>query len=400
MKILFVATDPLEPTGYAKIACHMSFFLAGQPDVELYHLAIDYNHHPKNVTNRKRHPKIKYIDSKVSNSTDIYGPPLINNWLQTLEPDILFIYNDCIVTYRNLEKMDQIPEIRKNVRVILYLDVIQEKMSSTMLGFIRDRADDIYVFSDTWTQYIKNSRVLYHWIDPFFSRQNQDECRRRLNLTLGDFIIVNANRNSSHKRLDITVRAFLKLYKLVERKHEIKLLLVCTLKSPMGFDLVDLIKSECEYEGLESEYHSIVTNNILNLSKISDGSMNDVYNAGDVGINTTSIEGFGLCNLEMGSLGKPQIVSGVGALRDIYPSFIEPKIRLYCSESESGGLFGYKKICLAEDFTKELLKYYNDRTLMEKDGGELATLLHHKYNKDRILEAWWKEIQPGAKGVL
>ena len=121
--------------------------------------------------------------------------------------------------------------------------------------------------------------------------------------------------------------------------------------------------------------------------------MNDVYNAGDVGVNTTSLEGFGLCNLEMGSLGKPQIVSGVGGLRDIYPSFIEPKIRLYCSETETQGLLGYKKICLAEDFTKEFLKYYYDRALMEKDGKELASLLNHKYNKKRILEAWWKEVQ-------
>ena len=121
--------------------------------------------------------------------------------------------------------------------------------------------------------------------------------------------------------------------------------------------------------------------------------MNDVYNAGDVGINTTSLEGFGLSNLEMGSLGKPQLVSGVGGLRDIYPSSIEPKIRLYCSEKETGGLLGYKKICLAEDFTKKLLEYYHDRALMEKDGKELASLLHRKYNKDRILEAWWKEVQ-------
>ena len=393
MKILFVATDPLEPTGYAKISCHISFFLADQPDVELYHLAIDYNHHPKNVTNRKRHPKIKYIDSKIANNSDIYGPPVINNFIQVIQPDILLIYNDCIVTYRNLKELDKIPEIRKKMRVILYLDVIQEKMSDSMLNAIRDRADDIYVFTDIWTQYIQDSRVLYHWIDPIFSKQNQMECRQRLNLhNPSDFIIVNTNRNSSHKRLDITVRAFLKFYKQVERKDEIKLLLVCTMKSPMGFDLLDLIKKECEYEGLEKDYDNIVCNNILHLSKIGDETMNDVYNAGDVGINTTSIEGFGLCNLEMGSLGKPQIVSGVGGLRDIHPSFIEPKIRLYCSESESGGLFGYKHICLAEDFTKELLKYYNDRELMKKDGEYLAALLLQKYNKERILDAWWKEI--------
>ncbi len=394
MKILFVAPDPLDLTGSAKISYHLSSFLADQPDVEVYHIAINHNQKKNVACHRRRHPKIKYIDPEIPTSPDIYGPPVINNFLEIIQPDILLIYNDCLVTYRNLQEIDKIPEIRKKVRVILYLDVVQENMKPTMLEFIQTRADDIYVLTDIWTQYFKNSRVLYPWIDPFFSKQNQTECRLRLKLNNpNDFVIVNTNRNTSYNRLDITVRAFLKFYKQVERKNEVKLLLVSSLNSPTGFDLLELIKRECEYENLEQDYGILACNNILHLSQIRDETMNDVYNAGDVGINTTSLEGFGLSNLEMGSLGKPQLVSGVGGLRDIYPSFIEPKIRLYCSEKETGGLLGYKKICLAEDFTKKLLEYYHDRALMEKDGKELASLLHRKYNKDRILEAWWKEVQ-------
>ena len=143
-------------------------FSADQPGVEVYHLSINYKHHQKNLTNRRRHPNIKYFDSKISTSTDIYGPPLINNCLQVVQPDVLLIYNNCNVAYRNLCEIDKIPKIRKNVRVILYLDVMQEKMSTSMLEFIRARADNIYVFTDIWAPYIKNSRVLYHWIAPFF----------------------------------------------------------------------------------------------------------------------------------------------------------------------------------------------------------------------------------------
>jgi len=47
---------------------------------------------------------------------------------------------------------------------------------------------------------------------------------------------------------------------------------------------------------------------------------------------------------------------------------------------------------MAEDFTQEMLKYYNDRELMVKDGAKLALKLNQKYNKNRILNAWWKEI--------
>ncbi len=103
MKILFVAPDPLELTGYAKISYHLSSFLADQPDVEVYHIAINHNQKKNVACHRRRHPKIKYIDPEIPTSPDIYGPPVINNFLEIIQPDILLIYNDCLVTYRNLQ---------------------------------------------------------------------------------------------------------------------------------------------------------------------------------------------------------------------------------------------------------------------------------------------------------
>ena len=56
----------------------------------------------------------------------------------------------------------------------------------------------------------------------------------------------------------------------------------------------------------------------VNNGLLTDVDLNALYNACDVGINTCVGEGFGLCNVEHAGLGKPQIVSNVGGLSDIF----------------------------------------------------------------------------------
>ena len=48
---------------------------------------------------------------------------------------------------------------------------------------------------------------------------------------------------------------------------------------------------------------------------LSDEAINQLYNAADIGINTSDGEGFGLCQLEHMYVGAPQIVTDVGSYR-------------------------------------------------------------------------------------
>jgi len=65
----------------------------------------------------------------------------------------------------------------------------------------------------------------------------------------------------------------------------------------------------------------------------SDEAINQLYNAADIGINTSDGEGFGLCQLEHMYTGAPQIVTDVGAYRDFMDSsvaeFIPPNGKFY-----------------------------------------------------------------------
>ena len=396
MKILFLATDPLEPTGYARISYHLSHYMADQPNIEVVQISIDYNLHTNNVTNRSRHPAIKYIDSYIPNVSDKYGPPIINKVIIEENPDIVFIYNDVIVIYRNLLEIDKLPS--KSFKIYIYLDIIFNITRNDILEEIAKRVDKIYVFTDHWVNDIPKGPkigVLYHWIDPSFKIIDKLECRKLFNLNKDDFIILNSNRNSSHKQHDITIRAYLLLFKRLnkEDKKNLKLLLICAPISSAGFDLNALIKSECKLIGLEDEYNNLIFNNILNIFNITDEQLNILYNSADIGLNTSSIEGFGLTTLEMGSLNKPQIVSGVGGLLDIpYYNTVDPCVKIYTSDSESVSQRGYKHYSKAEDFSEYILKYYLNRDLLKTEGEELGSYLRLKYDKTKILDEWFKEF--------
>jgi glycosyltransferase involved in cell wall biosynthesis len=107
-----------------------------------------------------------------------------------------------------------------------------------------------------------------------------------------------------------------------------------------------------------------------------------------VGLNTCLGEGFGLCNLEHACIGKPQIVSKVGALADIftpeYATLIKPKASLYLASMFEDHQ-GYIHICDSEDFVAALDTYYDDRILASWHGTLARDVLTKKYEWETIL---------------
>lgn len=131
-------------------------------------------------------------------------------------------------------------------------------------------------------------------------------------------------------------------------------------KTDDGYDLLELIKVECMK--LDLHYETVVTKHIfLNPKPLhaSDEYINLLYNAGDVGMNTCCGEGFGLTTLEHGLLGKPQIVSGIPALRETmkdFASFVPPRLWTTVSKYESHG--GEIAMFDSDDFATELDNMY------------------------------------------
>jgi glycosyltransferase involved in cell wall biosynthesis len=264
-----------------------------------------------------------------------------------------------------------------------------------LVKHIDRNSDFILVFSAYWMKNLiemgvneEKIDILPHgYDDNVFMKLDKAICRDNLKLKRDDFIILNSNRNTYRKCLDITIAAFLRFYKMWER-DDIKLFLNSHFEGGCT-DIYNIIKIECIKLGLD--YDKIVDNHIFKLPTsgfISDKQLNELYNACDIGINTCGGEGFGLCNVEHGVLGKPQIVSSVGALRDIFKdsgaTLIEPKASFYTYKTLDGH-GGYFYICDPDEFASAINKYYINREKIYEDGMKIQNTLYEKYKWDNIL---------------
>lgn len=401
MKILFFATYPTAATGYSRIGNIISNFLA-ESGHDVYYLGIS------NFKNNERierfiHPNIKLLDAlemeKINGSDELYGVNVICDLLNKINPDILFLYNDAIVISRIFNKFIE-NKIIKKAKIFVYLDLVYEYENIEIINHINKFTDLIFVFSECWKKNLidiglnkDKIMILHHGFDTkTFYPISKNKSKEIFGFSKDDFIILNTNRNNYRKAIDKTIDAFIIFLKTKNCNPRIKLFLnmICTANLEMqGYDVYNLIKVSCIKNNVS--YEDVVTKHIFVNNKknhITDEMMNYLYNACDVGINTCVGEGFGLCNLEHGGIGRPQIISGVGALNDIftndYSSVITPITELYVSSSiDFHG--GYIKICSSNDFANAMIKYYDNPDLPDTHGDLCRQVILNKYDWNTIL---------------
>ena len=112
------------------------------------------------------------------------------------------------------------------------------------------------------------------------------------------FIVLNANRFSPRKRLDLTLDAF---SRFSEGRDDVRLYLHQALINEREYEALNgLIRRY----GLENIARASVPNSKL----CSEVDLNQIYNACDVGINTSLGEGWGLISFEHAATGAAQVV--------------------------------------------------------------------------------------------
>lgn len=143
--------------------------------------------------------------------------------------------------------------------------------------------------------------------------QSKSELRQSVfgNNQMNDkFIFLNANRNISRKRLDITIKAF----SMMQNNANTMLWMHCGV-TDLSMDIVRLGKRY----GVSNRL--IITNvggETNGIPKASTETLNKIYNCSDVGLNSSMGEGWGLTNAEHASIGKPQIVGNHTAFQELY----------------------------------------------------------------------------------
>jgi hypothetical protein len=143
---------------------------------------------------------------------------------------------------------------------------------------------------------------------------------RQTNLSLpaDALVILNANRNSQRKRIDLTVAGFVGLLKKQPTKPYY-LAIATNIQPQTGahYDIQRIYLEELKDNGLDFQQFGrrllLIDTSPPNV--LSDEAINQLYNAADIGINTSDGEGFGLCQLEHMYVGAPQVVTDVGSYR-------------------------------------------------------------------------------------
>ena len=411
-KLLFYATYPNQPIGYAKIGWTLANFLAsleyeGLPKYEVYYFGIS-NFDGQRI-NRFIDPKIKMIDvleeEKKINSTELYGVDIITKFIEEIKPDIFFIYNDLIVTNRLLIELSKYPKFYKT---FVYIDLVYPYERLDLIKNMDKHSDRIFVFSEFWKQNLiemdLNTDKIYLLPHGFSSnvlhKVSQEEARLKAGLQNDWFVVLNTNRNTYRKALDISISSFLRFLKQNNLNEKIKMFVNFTFNNNEGYDILALIELECKK--LDLPYDYIIHNTILcfpNNGYISDEYINYIYNACDVGINTCVGEGFGLCNMEQAGLDIPQVVTETGGLIDIFkpycegfPFLVKPVTTIHISKlQDSHG--GYIDITNPDDFVKALQYYYDNPEKRIYEGFKLGRYIRQKYNWNKILSQFEKDLE-------
>jgi len=407
--ILFCATYPTQTNGYSKIANKLSNFLAATPDYKVYYFG--FSNFENSRISRFVHPNITFIDvvdeEKRRGNKELYGVNIFQDTIKQIDPDIVLFYNDIIVCCRLI---NCIIEYRKTFtqrfKLHIYLDLVYEFEKPDLLDHVIHYSDKIYVFSDFWEKHLieygaqpEKLQILYHGFNnDIFQVKDKITSRKNLDFDINDFIILNLNTNCYRKANDISIRAFLMFLKKMSFDKTIKFVLQCDLNTKSGYNLRNVIFIECIRLGISKEqYDQICNTNIIYVYKpireMSDSVINDLYNATDIGINSCIGEGFGLCNLEHAILEKPQIISHVGALQDIfdinvYPKelIVKPKVSIHisnCLEEHTGIMH----ICDATDFYNSICHVYENYAIYQEFMKTYSLKLRRKYDWGSIISS-------------
>jgi glycosyltransferase involved in cell wall biosynthesis len=364
MRIFFMCTHCNQGTGYARVANKLVNHLASIPGIEVVYYAFQ-NYKGQQISDRFIDPRIRFIDAIELDPESIGGfgdkgivPSLIKE-----KPDAIFHYNDMNVV-RDIMRL--IPPEHMPPKKYVYLDLVYPWQNVDTFEIIKKYDfDHIWTFLDCWRDHMiddlkfdpKKVSTMVHGIDfERFIDIPKEEAKVKTGFKSDDFLVVNMNRNSGRKVWETTIKAFLELLQRENMNPRIKLYCGCMSFRADGIDIGMNVRTECLRRGIDAEH--VVFHHVFISPKpmhLTDEEVNDIYNAGDVGISTTRGEGFGLTPVEHMYLNRPQVVTGIPALKETmgsYAHFVEPKLWIRIGEVENHD--GETALCDYRDFADHL----------------------------------------------
>jgi glycosyltransferase involved in cell wall biosynthesis len=325
MRVVLISTHIDQTTGYSKVAHNLlkqASTLA--PRVKLFHYG--FQRHPNAPSHRKAPAGVNLYDAAANEDPkeEGFGFNKVHDYLEMVGPDVVMIYNDPLIIHKFVEAMKH-DKKTSTYKLWIYVDQVYEGIAAPLMQTIRDHADRVYCFTEIWKQKflsygpVSDVRILEHAADPTTFSALPDDTRvlfrKSLGIPASAVVFLNANRNSQRKRLDLTLAGFARVLKT----HPNAYLVIATNINPQAgayYDIPTIFQREAARAGLDQLALShLVLIDTSPPNVVGDEGINQLYNAADIGINTSDGEGFGLCQLEHMLTGAPQVVTDIGSFR-------------------------------------------------------------------------------------
>lgn len=384
LRVLFIG-DGAAPTGFSTVM-HGIIENLPQKIFDVHHLAINYRGDPHDYT-------WKLYPASLLNTNDFLGLERLKHQFSKIDDgwDGIFILNDLWVINMYLKVIKE--SFTKIPPIVIYFpvdstsydkewvenfDIVKKVVVYTRFGF--DVLSEVYDGD--------NVSIIPHGINTnIFKKLSDSRETIRLNIfpNTGDFtnafIVLSANRNQPRKRLDITMKAFSIFAK---NKKDVKLYLHCGIKDA-GYDIIKLATK------LNIQDKLIITSNSRGIQNIPPNKLNVIYNACNVGINSSIGEGWSLTNMEHAVTGAPQVVPNHSALTELYEDcgiLVPTKYDFTNIDTLTEG-----KVVTPEDMATGLEMLYEDKNLYaELSTKSINKFSNEKYSWEYIVKNNWMPI--------
>ena len=389
---LLFASSQYITNGYSVVGYELAKELAKQKEIELTYFGFQYFQKNPNHEKERELPENVQIYDAFANENPKgmgFGFDQITHFVTMNKPDVIIIYNDMVVVSNILEKLKSVPN--RSFKVIVYMDQVYLYQKKEFIQRLNAEADFVLCFTPYWENIAKSLAIvtpiayLQHGFNPMIHYPVPTKlCRDYYNLKHEDFIVLSLNRNQPRKRYDILLQAWAHF---VARHVDdpVKLLIATAIQG--GWNLIEVYERELSKYGLTLEQGLKHVIFIDNPQQLLDEEINILYNVGDISISAADGGGMELCTYQQGGIGKAQITSYVGGIKDFFTKdnsmILQPKMTFYIDQSRDG-CGGEAELVDYHDASEALEKYYTDANLRKDHGDKCRKGIIEKYRWDEL----------------
>ena len=328
-----------------------------------------------------------------------FGEDRIREIVEREKPDIVFSLNDPWIVseqYRRIEDLHK----KKDFKFIGYLTMDSYNWIGGIEKHINDW-DALIAFTEFGAhEFLKAGinrpvAVIPHGLDTnLFYPMDKAEARKRLNLKDDIFIVFNGNRNQFRKRIDITVSAFAKF---AVDKPDTQLYLHMGLKD-QGWQILDIFGREMRKNNLDPNGRIILTSQSEGPPNVEVDMLNAIYNAVDIGVNTTKGGGWELVNFEHAACRVAQVVPAHTSCKEIFEGYGR---MIRCDHIDVDVNYAREMPCPSSDHLAEILTdLYENREKLDATAELCYTRVTDKqFDWDTVASQFGGVFEDVLKGV-